>query len=114
MSQFHLFPGHPCHHTLNKGSLSPTYSPTPVPPLRVSVPRLVHIFAYPPRTSSQEHIIALISCRSPFLDINTSILEDRPKGPYILVLLTSLMSSFDQLTGALSTSRDGCVSRARL
>ena len=37
-----------------------------------------------------------------------------PRGPCILVLLTSLMSSLDHLRGVLSASRDGCFSCARL
>ena len=46
-------------------------------------------------------------------DDNTYIPEDRPRGPCILVSLTSLMSSLDNLRGVLSASRDGCFSRAR-
>ena len=106
MSQFHLLPGQPCHHTLKKGILSPLYSPAPIPPFNMSVPRLFHIFSYPPHASSQGKMIALISCRPPFFDVNTSIPEDRPRGPCILVSSTSLMSS--------NAFWVGCVSHARL
>ena len=114
MSQFHLLPGHPCHHTLNKGSLSHPYSPAPVPPFTVLVPKFFHIFGYPPRAFGQGKIISLVSCRSPSVDDNTSILKDRPRGPCILVSLTLLMGSLDHLRGVLSASRDGCFSHARI
>ena len=38
MSEFHLLPGLPCCHTLNKGSLRPPYSLAPFPPFSVLVP----------------------------------------------------------------------------
>ena len=56
----------------------------------------------------------LVSCRSPSVDVNTSITEDRTRGPCILVSFTSLMSSLDHLRGVLNAYRDGCFSRARL
>ena len=124
MSQFHLLPSQPCRHTMNKGYLSPPYSLVPIPPFSVpvphpiyysfSVPRLSHNFDYHPYASRQGNIIALISCKSPSVNINTSIPEDRPRGPYILVSLTSLMSSLYHLRGFLSASQDSCFSHAQL
>ena len=114
MSQFHLLPGQPCHHTLNKGSLSPPYSTAPIPPFSVPFLWLSHTFDYPPRASCQGNIIALISCRSCSIDINTSIPVDGLRAPRILVSLTLLMSSLDHLRGVISASRDGRFSRAWL
>ena len=71
-------------------------------------------FSYLPRAPSQVNIIALTRGRSLSVNDNTYILEDRPRGPYILVSLTSLMSSLDHLRGVLSASRDGCFSLAQL
>ena len=79
-----------------------------------SAPILSHNFGYLPHTFIQGNTIAFINCRSPSVDENTSIPEDRPKGSCILVSLTSLMSSLDHLRGVLSASHDGCVSRAQL
>ena len=119
--KFHLLPSPPCHHTLNKGSLSlPTPAPVqifPSPPLPHSVSQSVDCFtpsSYLPRAPDQGNIISLARGRSPYVDTNTHILEDRPIGPYILVSLTSLMSSLDHLRGILSACWDGCFSRARL
>ena len=114
MSQFHVMPGQPYRHTLKKGSLSPPYSPSLIPPFSVSVPRLSHTFDYPPRASCQGNIIALISCRSPSVDINTYIPDYRPRGPCILVSFTLLMRSLDHVRGVISASWGGCVSCARL
>ena len=48
MSQFHLMPGQPCHHTLNKGSLSPLYSPCPWSPIQCVSSQIVpHICLSP-------------------------------------------------------------------
>ena len=52
--------------------------------------------------------------RSPSVDDNTHIPEDRPRGLYILVSLTSFMSSLDHLRGFISASRDGFSSRAQI
>ena len=71
-------------------------------------------FGYLPCASGQGNIIALTRGRSPSINENTYILEDRPRGPCILVSLTSSMSSLDHLRGVLSASRDGLVSHARL
>ena len=114
MSQFHLLLGQPCRHTLNKWSLSPSYSPSPVPPFSVSVPWLFHIFCYPPHASGQGSIIALTRGRSPSVNDNTHIPKDRARRTYTLVSLTSLMSSLDHLRGFLSSSRDGSLSCAWL
>ena len=57
---------------------------------------------------------ALIRGRSRSIDDNTHIPEDRPRGPCILVSLTSLMSSLDHLRGVRSASRDDCFSHAWL
>ena len=94
------------------------YTPsTPVPP-----PLLPHSvgqswncltsFGYLPHASGQGNIIALTRGRSPSIDNNTHILENRPRGPCILVSLTLLMSSLDHLRG--SSSWDVCISHARL
>ena len=121
MSQFHFLPGLPCHHTLNKGSLSlplPPYpfSVFPFPPLPPnSVSQSVDCFTpfgYLPHAPGQGNIIALTRGRSPSVDANTHIPEDRPRGPCTLVSLTSLMSSLDHLRGVLSASRDGRFSHA--
>ena len=71
-------------------------------------------FSYLPRASGQGNIIALTRGRSPSVDDNTHIPEDRTRGPCIFISLTSLMSSLDHLRGLLSASWDGCFSRARL
>ena len=94
--------------------MSPPYSPAPGPPISVPFLRLSHTFDYPPHASRQGNIISLISCRSPSVNINKSIPEDRPRGPYILVSFTLLISSFDHLRGVISASQGGCVSCARL
>ena len=117
MSQFHLIPGPPYLHTLNKGSLSLLHSLCPCSTLRPpdSVGQSLDCltsFGYVPLASSQGNIIALTSGRSLSIDDNTCIIEDRPRGPCILVSLTSLMSSLDHLRGVLSASRDGCFSCA--
>ena len=56
----------------------------------------------------------LVSWRSPSIDVNTSIPEDRPRGPCILVSSSSLMSSLDYLKGVLSSFMVGCVSHAQI
>ena len=102
-------------------------SPTPPLPLFNSFPSLPSPpnlvsqfvdcftpFGFLPHAPGQGNIISLARGRSPSVDANTHILEDRPRGPYTLVSLTSLMSSLDHLRGVLSASRDGCFSRARL
>ena len=118
MSQFHLLPGMPCHHTLNKGSLSLLHSPYPcstLPPHSVGQSAdCLTSFGYLPRASGQGNTITLTKGRSPSVDENTHIPEDRPRDPCILVSLTSLMVSLDHLRGVLSASRDGCCSHARL
>ena len=93
MSQFHLLPSQPQHHTLNKGILSPSYSPFPCSPIQYVSPQIVPHLWLSPRAPIQGHIIALISCRSPSVDVSTSIPQDRPRGPCILVSSTSLMIS---------------------
>ena len=72
------------------------------------------MFGHPPRDSNEGIIIALISCRYPYVDVITYILEDRPRGPCILVSSTSLMSSLDHLKGVISAFQVGCVSHARI
>ena len=54
------------------------------------------------------------SYRSPSVNVNTSIPEDRPRVPCILVSSTSFMSSLDHLKWAISAFWVGCVSRALL
>ena len=71
-------------------------------------------FGYLPRAPGQGNIIALTRGRSPSIDTNTHIPEDRPKGPYALVSLTPLMSSLDHLRGVLSASWDSCFLHAQL
>ena len=71
-------------------------------------------FGYLPRTSGQGNTISLASYRSPSINDNIHIPNDRPIGPCILVSLTSLMSSLYHLRGFLNASQDGCFSRARL
>ena len=61
-------------------------------------------FGYLPRAPGQGNVISLNRGRSPSVDTNTHIPEDRPRGPCILVSLTSLMSSLDHLRGVLSAS----------
>ena len=90
------------------------YFPPPPPPphlLGQSADCLTP-FGNLPRTPGQGNIIALTRGRSPSVDDNTYIPEDRPRGPYIVVSLTSLMSSLDELSGVLSDSWDGFVSHA--
>ena len=112
MSQYHLFPGQPSRFTLNKGILSPPYSPAPVPH-SVSQSHYCSISLAVPLMplSRKPHFC---SYRSPSVDVNTSIPKDRPKGPCILVASTSLMSSLDHLKGVLSAFWVGCVSFSRL
>ena len=71
-------------------------------------------FGYLPRTPGQGNTISLTRGRSPSVDNNTHIPEDRPRGPCTLVSLTSVMSSLDHLRGVLTASRDGCFSCAWL
>ena len=115
-------PGSPCHHTLNKGILILPHSPCPYSIISLPIP--LHLvgqsadcltpFGYLPHVSSQGNTISLTRGRSPSVNDNTHIPEDRPRGPCTLVSLTSLMNSLDHLRGVLSASRDGCFSRARL
>ena len=108
-----MVPGHPFHHTLKKGSLIPFYSTSHVPHSVSQSPYCSTSLVIPLALLSRKpHCLG--SCRSPSVDVNTSILEDRPRGPCILVSSTSLMSSLDHLKGVLSSFRVGCVSCARL
>ena len=113
MSQFHLFPDHPHRHTLNKGSLSPLYSRALVPH-SVSQSHYYSISLFVPLVFPSRKPHFLGSSRYPSFDVNTSIPEDRTRGPCILVSSTSLMSTFDHLKGFLSAFWVGCISHARL
>ena len=110
----------PWCHTLNKGSLSLLHSLCPcstlsLPPHSVGQSAdCLTSFGYLPCTSGQGNTIALTRGRSPSIDDNTHIPEDRPRGPCILVSLTSFMSSLDHSRGVLNASWDGCFSCARL
>ena len=123
MSQFHFHLGSPYIHTLNKGSLSlplprypcPFFPFPPLPPNSVNQSTDCFTpFSFLPHAPGQGNIIALARGRSPSVDANTHIPEDRPRGPYTLVSFTSLMGSLDHLRGVLSASWDGCFSHARL
>ena len=107
-----MLAGHPYHYTFNKGSLNPLYSPAPVPHL-VSQSLYYSISLVVPLVllSRKPHCLG---SRSLSVDVNTSTLEDRPRGPCILVSFTSLMSSLDHLKGVLSAFWVGCVSCAQL
>ena len=119
-----MLPGLPCRHALNKGSLSLPLPPTPVQLFPFPFPTPHHSVGQPaycltslsslPHAFGQGNTISFTRGRSPSVDANTHIPEDRPRGPCILVSLTSLMSSLDHLRGVLSASRDGFFSRARL
>ena len=113
MSPFHLLLSQPCYHTLNKGSLSPLYSPSNVPHSVSQSPDCSTSLVIPLMLLSRKHH-CLVSCMSPYVDVNTSILEERPRDPCILVSSTSFMSSLDHLKGVISAFQVGCVSRARL
>ena len=108
-----MLAGQHYHYTLNKGSLNPLYSPAPVPHLvsqshYYSISMVVSLMLL----SKKPHCLA--SCRCPSIDANTSIPEDRHRGPYILVSSTSLMRSLDHLKGVVSSFWVGCVSHAWL
>ena len=87
----------------------------PSPPIQWVSPQIAsHLSVISVALLVKDNTIALTSCRSPSVDDNTCIPEDKPIGPYILVSLTLLMISLDHLRGVFSASRDGCVSRAQL
>ena len=113
MSQYHMLSCHPCRYTLNKGSLSPSYSPVHVPHL-VSQSHYCSISLISPLLLLSRKPHYLGSCESPSIDVDTSIPEDIPRDICILVSSTSLINSLDHLKGVLSPFWVGFVSRARL
>ena len=75
---YHFLPGHPYHHTINKGILIPSYWCSPVPH-SVSQSHYCSIYLGVPLMllSRKPHLLG--SCKYPSVDINTSVLEDRPR-----------------------------------
>ena len=89
-----MLPDHPRHHNLNKGSLSPStllaqfFPPVYHPCHQYYLSSVLHLVLL----SRKHH--CLDSCRSPSVDDNPSIPEDRPRGPCVLDSSPSVMSAY--------------------
>ena len=93
-SQLHMLLDHPHHRTLNKGSLSPpTLLAQLFPPVYHPCHQYYHISILHLALLSRKHHF-LDSCRSPSVDDNSSILEDRPRGPCALDPSPSVVSAY--------------------
>ena len=89
-----MLPDHPRHHTLNKGSLSPpTLLAQLVPPVYHSYHQYYHSSVLHLVLLSRKHH-CLDSCRSPSVDDNSSIPEDRPRGSCALDPSPSVVSAY--------------------
>ena len=110
-----MLPGHPRHHTLNKGSLSPpTLLAQLVPPVYHSSHQYYHSSVLHLALLSRKHH-CLDSCRSPSVDDNSSIPEDRPRGSCALDPSPSVVSAYGPFWGRIIiASPNGCFSHVRL